>query len=313
MKLSFVIPCYKSEKTITRVTSELIKTLKSNNSNDYEIILINDASPDNTLKGILNLSKKNPRIKLINLSKNFGQHNAIMAGLNFATGEIITCLDDDGQTPPNEVFKLINKVKEGYDIVFAKYKEKHHSNARNLGSKINDLMAQYLIDKPKDLSITSFFSCKDFIVKEIIKYKNPYPYISGLLLRSSKNIINVNINHKNRISGKSNYSLLKLTQLWSNGFTAFSVKPLRLATYSGFIFAFIGFIFAIVTIINKLTNPNAVMGYASTMSAILFIGGVLMIILGLIGEYVGRIYISLNHSPQFIIKEKVGFNTKKNQ
>lgn len=312
MKLSFIIPCYNSENTINNVILDLIKILKKNKVENYEIILVNDNSPDNTFRCITNISHKNPKIKIINLSKNFGQHGAIMAGLNYTTGEIITCLDDDGQTPPSEVFKLINKVKEGYDIVFAEYNEKHHSLLRNFASNLNSLMAHYLIDKPKNLKISSFFSCKDFIVKEIIKYKNPYPYVSGLLLRSSNNITNVEINHKDRKIGKSNYSFLKLIQLWSNGFTAFSVKPLRLATYSGFLFAFIGFIFATITIINKLTNPNAVMGYASTMSAILFIGGVLMIILGLIGEYIGRIYISLNHSPQFIVKEKIGFINEKN-
>jgi len=306
IKLSFVIPCYKSEKTIDTVVLNLEKTLK-NKTDKYEIILINDNSPDKTLDHILRLSKENKKIKIINLSKNFGQHAAIMAGLNNLKGEIVTCLDDDGQTPPNEVFKLINEINEGYDIVFGEYKEKHHSKLRNIASKLNELMAQWLIDKPKKIKITSFFSCKNFIVKEIIKYKNPYPYVIGLLLRSSNNIKNVEINHKNRLYGKSNYSFLKLIQLWSNGFTAFSVKPLRVATYSGFIFALTGFIFAIYTILNKLTNPKAIMGYASTISIIIFIGGILMIMLGLIGEYIGRIYISLNKSPQYIIKNKYGF------
>lgn len=308
MKLSFVIPCYRSEKTISLVISELVHTLSEKQINDYEVILVNDESPDNTLKVLIGLSQKYKRIKVINLSKNFGQHGAIMAGLNSTKGDIVTCLDDDGQTPASEIFKLINKIEDGYDIVFAKYEEKKHSSFRNFGSRVNDIMASYLINKPKKLTISSFFSCRNFVVEEIKKYTNPYPYVSGLLIRSSNNIANVTVNHKSRLIGKSNYSFLKLVQLWFNGFTAFSVKPLRIATFSGFLFAFIGFFYAIFTIINKLINPNAIMGYASLMAALLFIGGVLMLMLGLIGEYLGRIYISLNHSPQFVIKEKIGFD-----
>lgn len=308
MKLSFVIPCYQSEKTIDSVIHELTETINKKNISKYEIILINDGSSDNTLKRILDLSEKNKNIKVINLSKNFGQHSAIMAGLNSVNGDIITCLDDDGQTPANEINKLIDKINDGYDIVFAKYEEKQHSWFRNCGSRINDLMASYLINKPKKLTLTSFFSCRRFVVEEIKKYKNPYPYVSGLLIRTSSNIINVKVSHRLRLTGKSNYSFIKLVQLWFNGFTAFSVKPLRIATFSGFFFAFMGFIYATFTIINKLINPNAIMGYSSLMSALLFIGGVLMLILGLIGEYLGRIYISLNHSPQFVIKEKIGFD-----
>jgi undecaprenyl-phosphate 4-deoxy-4-formamido-L-arabinose transferase len=271
--------------------------------------LINDGSPDNTLKDIINLSSRSKNIKVVNLSKNFGQHAAIMAGLNLVDGDIITCLDDDGQTPANEVFRLIDKVMDGYDVVFAKYEDKQHPLYRNIGSQINNLMALYLINKPKNITITSFFSCRRFIVNEVKKYTNPYPYVSGLLLRSSNNIINVKVNHRSRLVGESNYSFSKLVQLWFNGFTAFSVIPLRIATFSGFMFAIIGFFFAIYTVVNKLINPTAIMGYASLMSALLVIGGILMLILGLIGEYLGRIYISLNHSPQFVIKEKIGFNT----
>lgn len=306
MKLSFVIPCYRSEKTIGTVVAELINVIGK--KNNYEIILVNDGSPDNTLETIINLSKKNKNIKVINLSKNFGQHGAIMAGLNAVNGDIITCLDDDGQTPADEVNKLINKINDGYDVVFAKYEEKHHSLFRKCGSRINDLMAQYLINKPKNITLTSYFSCRSFVIEEIKKYTNPYPYVSGLLIRATNNVTSVNINHKSRLVGKSNYSFLKLVQLWFNGFTAFSVKPLRIATFSGFLFAFVGFTYAIFTIVNKLINPNAIMGYASLMAATLFIGGIIMMMLGLIGEYIGRMYISLNHSPQFVIKEKYGFD-----
>ncbi len=307
-KISFVIPCYNSEQIICSVVDEITSTLKQKQQEySYEIVLINDSSKDNTLETILQLAKKNKQIKVINLSKNFGQHAAIMAGFHFISGDIIICMDDDGQTPANEAFKLIGAISDETDVVFASYQQKQHSCFRNIGSKINDVMASYLLGKPKELQLSSYFACKKFLIDEIIKYENPYPYISGLILRSTKNIINVDINHRQREIGKSNYSFLKLIQLWSNGFTAFSVKPLRLATFFGFIFAFFGFIFIVLTIINKISNPNAIIGYTSLMSALLFIGGILMIMLGLIGEYLGRIYISLNKSPQFIIKNKINF------
>lgn len=306
-KLSFIIPCYCSEKTIGTVVKELIEILFKKKENSYEVILINDGSLDSTLSILVKLTKEYKQIKVINLSKNFGQHAAIMAGLHHVDGDIVVCLDDDGQTPPTEIFKLIDKINENNDIVFAKYPIKKHSLFRNFGTNLNNIMAEHLINKPKNISISSYFATKRFIINEIIKYNHPYPYIGGLLLNTSNKIVNVKINHANRISGESGYSFIKLIQLWLNGFTAFSVKPLRIASISGLCFALFGFLYSSIIIINKLTNPNFVAGYASLISVTLFMGGVLMIMLGIIGEYLGRMYIGFNKHPQFIIREKIGF------
>jgi len=304
-KLSFIVPCYRSEDIIAKVVNEIIQTVALRKEYSYELILINDCSPDNVYSVIKDLANKNENIKGISLSKNFGQHSALLTGMNYVTGDIVICLDDDGQTPANEMFSLIDKINEGYDLVFAEYSNKKHSRFRNIGSRINDYMAQQLVGKPKKLTLTSYFATKRFVVEEIKKYKNPYPYIPGLLLRTTNNIANVPVLHRERELGTSGYTFKKLLSLWLNGFSAFSVKPLRFASILGAVLASLGFLFGIYTIINKLVNPTAVLGYASLITAIVVIGGMLMLMLGMIGEYIGRIYISINSSPQFVIRETV--------
>lgn len=309
-RLSIVIPCYGSEHTIGKVVDEIKATLKTREFSDFEIILVNDYSPDNVFEVIKNLAMDDDRIKGINLSKNFGQHSAIMAGFNIVNGEIVVCLDDDGQTPANEIFKLIDKIDNGDDLVYAKYDRKEHSIFRNFGTKINDLMAKYLLSKPTGIYMGSYFACKRFVIDEAINYKNAYPYIAGLLLRTTNKISNVDVTHRKREIGTSGYTFKKLISLWLNGFTAFSIKPLRLATLIGVAFAFVGFFYGFYTIINKFIHPESPMGYASLMSAVMFIGGIILLMLGMIGEYLGRIYISINNAPQYVIRETINVEEK---
>ena len=304
-KISFIIPCYGSEKTIAEVVAEIKATIRTREGYDYEIVLVADASPDNVYEVIYKLALEDKKIKGINLAKNFGQHSALMTGFNIATGDIMVILDDDGQTPANEMFILIDEIEKGSDLVFAKYYKKKHNIFRNMGSKLNDLMASSLIGKPKGLSIMSYFACKKFVIDEAVKYKNSYPYIYGLLLRSTNKVSNVLIHHREREEGGSTYTFKKLVSLWMNGFTAFSVKPLRIATFSGMAVALIGFIFAMYVIVEKIIHPDQPIGYPSLMAALLFIGGVLMLMLGIIGEYIGRIYITLNNSPQYVVREAI--------
>lgn len=303
--ISFVIPCYNSEKTINNVVNEIKETISRNKGYDYEIILVNDGSKDRVIDVIRFLTNNDKKIKAINLSKNFGQHAALITGLRYINGDVVVCLDDDGQTPANECFKLIDEIHSGKDVVYAKYTSKHHSSFRNFGSKVNDWMTCVLLNKPKDLYISSYFACKKYIAQEIVKYNNPFPYMQGLVLRSTNNITNVEVEHRNREVGESGYTIVKLFSLWMNGFTAFSIKPLRLATIVGCVLAFLGFVFEIVLIIKKLMNITVVLGYSSIMAVLLFIGGMIMLMLGLIGEYIGRIYICINDSPQAIVKETI--------
>lgn len=305
-KVSFVIPCYRSENTITGVVEEIEKTMVAvKETYDFEIILVNDSSPDNTMGTIRKLCEEKKYIVGIGFARNFGQHAALMAGLRQTTGDYVVCLDDDGQTPADEVGKLLDKLEEGYDAVYAKYEHKQHSGFRNLGSKVNELMTRVMLEKPKELYVSSYFAVKRFIVEDMIRYENSYPYVIGLVLRSTKNITNVMVNHREREEGNSGYTLKKLLALWFNGFTAFSVKPLRIATCVGVFCACGGFLYGIYTVIKRFVNPDVPMGYSSMMAALVFFCGMIMVMLGLIGEYIGRIYISMNSSPQYVIRERI--------
>lgn len=304
-KLSFVIPCYRSEKTIGGVIEEILANVALRPEYDYEIILVNDSSPDKVWSVIKSEAAKNSKIRGISLAKNFGQHSALMAGYAKATGDLVVSLDDDGQTPPSEVYKLVDKINEGYDVVYGYYAHATEHWFRRFGSYFNKKMAEHIIGQPKTLHTTSFFIARDFIIKEIVRYPNPFPYISGLVFRATKNLGNVEIEHRNRLQGKSGYTIAGLISLWINGFTAFSVKPLRMATLIGFFCAVIGLIAGIYIIVQKLIFPDILLGYTSMMSALLFIGGMIMLVLGLIGEYIGRIYICINQSPQYVVRDTI--------
>lgn len=304
--VSFVIPCYRSEQTITGVVEEITQTMGQLPGYTFEIILVNDCSPDNTFQIIRQLCGQYDNLIGINLARNFGQHSAIMAGLHYATGDVCVFLDDDGQTPANEVEKLLDAIAAGADVAMASYDHKMHSHFRNWGSKVNECMMHIMLHKPKELFVSSYFAVKRFVADSMLQYSNSYPYLPGLLLRATKNIVNVPVHHREREVGTSGYTLKKLLGLWFNGFTAFSVVPLRAATAVGVASAFVGFIYGIYTVIRKLVDPNILLGFSSIMAAILFIGGMLMIMLGLVGEYIGRIYISLNNSPQYVVREAIG-------
>lgn len=306
MKLSIVIPCYNSENFLENTYKE-IDSAMNEAGYDYELILVNDSSPDGTFSVIKKLSQENDNVIGINLAKNFGQHGAIMAGLAQTTGDLILCMDDDGQTPATEIHKLIEGITDETDVCYASYEHKQHSNFRNLGTKMNNWMATTMIGKPKDLFISSFFVAKRYVIEEMLRYSNAFPYIHGLLLRTTNKIINVPVNHKSREIGNSGYSLKKLLGLWLNGFTAFSVKPLRVADIIGALTALAGFIYAMVIAARRfIIGDCGSVGWASMTCILLFVGGMQMLLLGLVGEYIGRTYMCMNDSPQYVIKEMVG-------
>lgn len=312
-KLSFVIPCYNSQKTIGYVVSLINEVITEKNMFDYEIILVNDFSQDSTSTVIEEIARQNKNIIAMNFSRNFGQHAALMAGFRHSSGDIVIYLDDDGQCPVNKIFDLIEPLNNGFDVSMADYGVKKQSKFKNFGSKINDIMAEHLVGKPKKLQLSNFGALKRFVVDEIIKYQSCYPYIAGLILRTTSNIANVKMEENERKEGKSNYNLKKLLSLWLNGFTSFSVKPLRIASIAGVVFAFIGFIFGIYTITNKIfINPNIAIGYSTIVSLLTFFSGLVLMIMGMIGEYIGRIYICINKSPQYVIKNIINLNEEKN-
>jgi undecaprenyl-phosphate 4-deoxy-4-formamido-L-arabinose transferase len=285
--------------------SEIVNTVsKLGESYAYEIILVNDCSPDDTKYAVMELCNGNPLIKGLSFSRNFGQHSAVMAGFTYAAGDYVVNLDDDGQTPVDRLPELIKKLEENYDIVFAKYIETYRRGIiRRAGTYVKESLNCYILGKPRAIALNSFFIARKFVIDEVLKYTNPYPYLGGLLLRASSNIANVEVPHRSRKEGSSTYTMRKLAALMLNEFTSFSVKPLRIASVFGFMLSVLGLIFAGAVIVNKIINPDISAGWSSTIALILLLGGIQMIITGLAGEYIGRIYISLNKAPQYVIRE----------
>ncbi len=302
-KVSFVIPCYRSEKTIEGVVREIEAAMGSLPRYDYEIVLVNDCSPDGTFAVLRELAETDSRVTAVDLVKNFGQHAALMCGMRGARGDCVVCLDDDGQTPADEVGKLLEKLEEGYDVVYASYAEKQESGFRRFGSGVNRRMTEIMLGKPEDLELTSYFAARRFIIDEMLRYEHCYPYVMGLVLRSTKRICNVPVRHRARESGSSGYTLSKLMGLWMNGFTSFSVKPLRIATYAGGITALLGFVYALVAVIRYFTVHMAPQGWTTTTVLLLIVGGLNLLMLGLVGEYVGRVFMCVNATPQYVERE----------
>lgn len=308
--LSFVIPCYRSEKTIEKVIDEIIETVACKPEYDYEIIAVNDCSPDNVYKVLKRIAEKNPRVKVICFAKNMGKDAAAMAGYAAAAGDYVVDLDDDYQCPVYELWKLLEPVEAGLcDCAMAKYDKKMESWVKRLGSRINNWMSRVMIDKPKEIRFENFGVMRAFVAKEIIKYKNPFPYKDGLLLRITNRIITVPMQERERADdNKTGFTMVKSIRLLMNGLTSFSVKPLRVATVAGSLFAVAGFIYGLIVVIRKLTEPSIPEGYSSLIAVLLFSSGLIMMMLGLIGEYIGRIYICINNSPQYVIKETINMN-----
>ena len=307
-KISFVIPCYGSEKTIEFVIKEIIDVVSRRCEYDYEIIAVNDFSPDKVYDKLCVLAGENDKIKVINLAKNMNRPGAVMAGLNCLSGDYAVIMDDDGQCPMDEFWTLFEPVENGHDVSIAKYPERKQSVFKSFGTFVNKKMTQYILNRPKEMEFTNFMIIQSYIVDEIIKYKNPYPYFTGLLLRTTIDIVNINLEERERFLGDTTFTFGKMLAMWVNGLTAFSIKPLRISSLIGVICAFIGFIFGIYTIIRKLVVNDVSVGWSSNISIMLFIGGLIMLMLGMIGEYIGRIYISINNSPQFVVKEKINID-----
>lgn len=306
-RISFVIPCYRSEKTIKLVIDEIIETVGQKKEYDYEIIAVNDYSPDNVYDVLVELANHNPKIKVINFAKNMGKHSAVLAGYTVASGDYVVDLDDDFQCPTYELWKLLEPLeKDICDVAIAAYHVKKENLIKRLGSRINSKMTDILMNKPKEIRFENFSIRKKFVCDEMTKYKNPYPFLEGLTLRVTHRIVTVSMEERERADDNSSgFTFVKSFSLLVNGLTAFSVLPLRVSTFVGVTAAFVGFMWGIYAIIHKIVNPNVAMGYSSLLAVILFIGGLNMIMLGMIGEYVGRIYISVNDSPQYVIKDTI--------
>lgn len=304
-KISICIPCYKAQDTIVKLTQGIKEEFEKHNDFDYEIILVNDCSPDNTFAVIANLARNDEHIIACDLSKNFGESSALMAAYSKASGDYIVRMDDDGEHDPKYLFDLINKLEEGYDYVCADFINYHHSLYKRIGSRFNYWFLTKMMNIPKGSIMSSYNVCRKYVIDEILKYDNPKPYIDGMVWAITTKTASIKIEHGYRYAGESGYNFSKSVALWLNGVTSFSIKPLRLASISGFIFAFAGFIIGLIAIIDKIIHPDISAGWTSMFAMMIFIGGFIMIFLGLIGEYVGRGYLISNNIPQYVIREEI--------
>jgi len=304
-RISVVVPVYNGAATVPKLIEELDKHLRP--QNDLELILVNDGSTrDNSDEVCEAAAQQNDWIVYLELSKNFGEHNAVMAGLNHCTGDCVVIMDDDLQNPPHEVIRLVDELDRGdFDVVFSYYKKKQHRIDRNLGSAFNNLIASYVLKKPKDLYLSSFKAIRRSVVKQIIKYDGPFPYIDGLILRSTTRYGRLEVEHYSREIGRSGYSLTKLVSLWLNMFTNFSILPLRVASAIGLVLATLSGLAGIVVIIEKIINPELPTGWASVFVALLFMSSVQLLAIGLMGEYLGRVLLKLNQIPQFVVRRTI--------
>ena len=303
--VSLVVACYRSEKTVRTVIDEIEQVFSKSETYDYELFLVNDCSPDRVWDVLCDAADRNERVTAVDLAKNMGRLPALMAGFRMSKGDIVVILDDDGQCPMDRVFDLIAPLTgpSEYDVSTAAYPVKKQSWFKNFGSRVNEKMTNVILDKPRDIRFNNFTAMRRFVIDEILRYENPYPYLTGLLLRTTHRIVCVPMEERDRLYGKTTYTFKKLITLWMSGFTAFSVKPLRLATIAGCVTAVVGFLWMLVIVIRKIVNPGEILaGYSSLMAVVLLIGGMLMIMLGMVGEYIGRIYISINRSPQYVVR-----------
>ena len=270
----------------------------------FEFVLVDDCSPDDgaTVRELHKICEDFDNITVIELAINSGQHNAMMAGLNYASGDAIISMDDDMQTHPSQLPVLFEEFDKGYDVVYGYYKDKKHSGFRNFGSWVNYTTVRILIGKPKDMKTSSFWIIKKFVRDSIINYRTKYTYLQGLFLRTTRNISSVPVEHFDRAYGQSGYTFSKLIGLWSN-IMGFSIVPLRIATRLGIILSFLALVAALGVIVHKLTHLSTQVGWASTMVTITFFSGLIMMFLGLIGEYVGRMFLASGHDPQFVVRE----------
>ncbi|MBI3196659.1 MAG: glycosyltransferase family 2 protein [Rhodospirillales bacterium] len=301
--LSVVVPVYMGAATI----GELVAALRALEiDGGLEIVLVVDGSPDNSLDICKELAAQpGAPITLLSLSRNFGEHNAVMAGLGRARGAYVITMDDDLQNPPAEVRRLFEYARDGgYDAVYTYYAEKQHAAWRNWGSRFTNWCADRLIDKPPGLYLSSFRCLSAFVRERIVaSYEGPFPYVDGLVFQVTQNVGRLQVHHLPRNEGKSNYTLRRLMRLWLAMFLNFSVMPLRLATLFGLGFGALGAIAAVITIVEAILSDKPPQGWASIMVAVLVLAGVQLVVLGVIGEYLGSMFLAMNRKPQYLVRE----------
>ncbi len=305
-EISIVIPVYNSEECL----QELYRQISCSVKMDHEVIFVSDHSTDNSWREIRCLASRHGNVIGLNLRKNFGQDNAIMAGLNHAAGSYIVIMDDDLQHSPKDINRLYDRCKEGFDVCFANFAVKKQRLWKNFGSWLNGKVAEWMLGKPKSIYLSPFKIINRTIADEIISFKGPYPYVDGLLLNYSSRFTQIEAEHSERYAGRSTYSLIKSIAVWGRHFTGFSVLPLRVATFVGLTSALAGIALSLYYIVDYFLSEHVIEGWTTIVVLLLFLGGLILMALGIIGEYVGRSYLVLNQKPQYSIKSVVNLSTR---
>ena len=310
MVISIVIPCYRSEKTIERVVEEIKREIGKREGNQYQIILVNDCSPDRTFEVLRGLAEADKNIVAVDLARNYGQNNARLAAVPYIKGDVAICMDDDGQHPADQIYTLVDKINEGYDLVYAKFGKQKQTLFRRMASRLHTKMQELTGAKMKGVFNSPFLAWSACAIKALKQYHSPFVSAGAYLMRVTNRVANVEVQQRARLEGQSGYTLKKLLNLWLTEFTNFSLVPLRFSSFLGFISAAVGVLLGVILVIRKLINPNIAVGYTSTVTFLLIIGGIIMLMLGLLGEYIGKIYMTISNLPQYMVRTEINGEQK---
>lgn len=306
VKLSVVIPVYGSASILPSLVSNLeAALLEAVGEDSFELILVHDCGPDQAWSQITELAETRPWLLGLNLARNVGQHNALMAGLNLAAGEYVITMDDDLQHDPADISRLLAALSPEVDLCYVEFESRWHAAWKRLGSRFNSIVAGMLLDKPKGLYLSPFRGMRRNVVEAVIRYDGPFVYLDGLLLQSTSRITTIRAQHHQRSNGTSGYSFHKSVSLWLKMATSFSVAPLRLISVAGVLGSALGFVLAVVILVKKLLDPSMAIGWPSLIITVLMLGSMQLLALGAIGEYIGRVLLTINRKPQYLVRDTV--------
>ncbi len=308
MRISIVVPCYNSEHTIEKLVDLCMEEFDHKDGWECEMVLVNDFSRDGTFEAIKRAAAKYPdNVRGVNLAKNFGQHCALMCGFGYVTGDVVAGIDDDLQNHPAQIKELLAKMEEGYDVVFGKYKKRNFSFFKNITGAVSQFLLFHLIDRPKDIEMSAFWVARRYVIEEVKKYKGTDPFVQLLFVRTTRRLADVEVEHYAREVGTSNYTFRKGLKLFMS-FINFSTIPLQIANVLGTLFSVVGFIGALVVLIRKLLDPTIAVGWSSLMCIVLILSGIVLLMLGIIGAYVGKLINTATSSPTYVVRETTGFD-----
>ena len=302
IELSVVIPVYRSAEGLPLLLERLCQNL-SNSFSSWEAVLVNDGSPDHSWQVLEGLVGRYPFLVAVDLRRNCGQDNALMAGLRLSRGEVVVIMDDDLQHDPRDVPRLVARVRDGWDVCFADFETKKQAWWKNLGSAFNGWVARAVIDKPRDVYLSPFKAISRGVVDEVIRYDGPYPYVDGLILSVTSRFARIDATHHARAAGSSNYDLVRSVAVWLKLATGFSVRPLRLASFVGLGTSLLAILFGLFLIVRWFLVHGEVEGWTSILVVVSFLGGLQLFGIGIVGEYVGRAYLNINRKPQYTVRK----------